>query len=121
MMDQQSPKNKNFSPATVELLSNVSGAYSAPFWDGLLEVSGSLDTIRAVKSAIEALNACGKNDEAFHLILALYDLAAIDIPNAISELEPYPDGIAIFMDEFLLDIEDLMSDYEYEEQRENET
>ena len=32
------------SPAAVEAINNMSGAYSAPFWDGILEVSGTLDT-----------------------------------------------------------------------------
>ncbi|MCH5353639.1 MAG: hypothetical protein J1E06_09260 [Acutalibacter sp.] len=121
MMDHQPHQNNNLSPAAVQLLSNVSGAYAAPFWDGLLEVTGSLDPIRAVRSAIAALNGCGKYDEAFHLVLALYDLAAIDIPNDLSELGPYPEGIAVFMDEFLLDTEDLLLDYEYADQHRAET
>ena len=121
MMDHQPHQNNNLSPAAVQLLSNVSGAYVAPFWDGLLEVTGSLDPIRAVRSAIAALNGCGKYDEAFQLVLALYDLAAIDIPNDLSELEPYPEGISVFMDEFLLDTEDLLLDYEYAEQHGAET
>lgn len=37
-------------PAAVELISNVSGVYSAPFWDDLRQVTGSLDTIRKIKS-----------------------------------------------------------------------
>ncbi len=36
--------------AAVELISNVSGVYSAPFWDDLRQVTGSLDTIRKIKS-----------------------------------------------------------------------
>lgn len=40
--------NENYTliPAKIELISNVSGAYSAPFWDGLREVTGTLDTVR---------------------------------------------------------------------------
>lgn len=34
--------NENYTliPAKIELISNVSGAYSAPFWDGMREVTG---------------------------------------------------------------------------------
>ena len=46
---------------------------------------------------------------------ALYDIAAIEAPAAFFELAPYPDGIRLFVSEFILDIEDLMNDYEYEE------
>lgn len=111
-----SNKNTTLSPAAVEFISNVSGAYTAPFWDGLRQVAGNLDTIRKIKGAIETLCECDKEAEAFNLILALYDLAAIEPPTAISELTPYPDGIKLFITEFILDIEDLMNDYEYEEQ-----
>ena len=41
-----SNENYTLSPAKIELLSNVSGVYSSPFWDGMREVTGTLDTIR---------------------------------------------------------------------------
>lgn len=36
-----SNENHTLTPAKIELISNVSGAYSAPFWDGLREVTGT--------------------------------------------------------------------------------
>ena len=114
-------KNKAFEPTVAELVNNISGTYSAPFWDGLLEVSGSLDTIRNVQAAISALNSCGKYMEAYQLIITIYELIALEVPSAISALEPYPKAVEAFIDEFLLDIEDLMYDYEYEEQHPDET
>lgn len=107
------------SPAAMELIGNVSGAYSAPFWDGLLEVSGALDTVRKIRSIIETLYQVDKEIEAYNLILAVYDLIALETPSAISELATYPDAIKHFITEFLLDIDDLMNDYEYEEENEN--
>ena len=41
-----SNEKTTLSPAAVEFISNVSGAYSAPFWDGLRQVSGNLDTVQ---------------------------------------------------------------------------
>lgn len=108
-------ENNTLSPAKIELISNVSGAYSAPFWDGLREVSGTLDTVRKIKSVLESLYSTENEIEAYHLILAIYDLIAVETPPAISELEPYPEAIKRFITEFLLDIDDLMIDYESEE------
>lgn len=104
------------APVAAEVINQVSGTYAAPFWDGLLAVTGSLDTIRAVKDAIEALHDSKKDIEAYGLILSLYDLAAIEVPCSITDLEPYPEGIASFISEFILDIEDLLIDYESETQ-----
>ncbi len=112
-----SNKKSVLSPATIQLISNVSGAYSTPFWDGLREVAGTLDTIRKIKSTLETLCYAGNEIEAYNLILAIYDVIALETPPAIFELEAYPDAIKLFITEFLLDIEDLMNDYEYEEQK----
>ena len=109
-------KTKNLpSDVITEYVNALSGTYSILFWDGLLEIAESLDTIRNIKATITALNSCDKNEEAYCLILALYDLAAMEIPVAIAELKDHPDIIKLFISEFLLDIEDLMYDYEYEE------
>lgn len=109
-------KNNALSPIAAEFVNNLSGTYATPFWDGLYEVTASIDTVREIKTAIEALHGCKKDQEAYHLILALYDLATIEIPSDVSELGAYPDGVAIFVQEFLLDIEDLLYDYEAEGQ-----
>lgn len=107
-------QNTTLIPAAMEVINQVSGAYSAPFWDGLLAVTESLDTVKAVQGAIEALHAEKKDAEAYHLILAMYDLAAIEVPASIIEIEPYPEGVEQFVGEFLSDVEDLMFDYERE-------
>ena len=107
-------KNTALAPAVMEIINQVSGIYSAPFWDGLLAVTESLDTVRAVKDAIDVLHGEKKDSEAYRLILALHDLAAIETPMSIIELEPYPEGVEQFISEFLLDVEDLMIDYESE-------
>ena len=68
-------KNTALAPAVMEIINQVSGTYSAPFWDGLLAVTESLDTVRAAKDAIEALHGEKKDAEAYRLILVLHDLA----------------------------------------------
>ena len=112
---KMSNENTTLSPAEIELISNVSGAYSAPFWDGLREVSGTLDTIRKIKAVLETLCSTGNELEAYNLILAMYDVIAVETPAAISEIASYPDAIKRFIIEFLFDIDDLLIDYENEE------
>ena len=67
-------ENNTLSPAKIELISYVSGTYSAPFWDGLREVTGTLDTVRKIRSVLVTLNSTGNETEAYNLILAVYDL-----------------------------------------------
>lgn len=108
-------ENNTLSPAKIELISNVSGTYSAPFWEGLREVTGTLDTVRKIRSVLRTLNSTGNETEVYNLILAVYDLIAVETPLDIISLEPYPDAIKQFITEFLLDIDDLLIDYESEE------
>ena len=112
---KMSNENTTLSPAEIELISNVSGAYSAPFWDGLREVSGTLDAVRKIKVVLETLCSTGNELEAYNLILAMYDVIAVETPTAISELASYPDALKRFVIEFLFDIDDLLIDYESDE------
>ena len=108
------------SPAAVEAINNMSDAYPAPFWDGILEISGTLDTVRKIKSTLESLYSTGEITEAYNLILAIYDVIAIETPASVVELEPYPEAIKEFLRAFLLDIADLINDYEYEDRADNQ-
>ncbi len=109
-----SNENHTLTPAKIELISNVSGAYSAPFWDGMREVTGTLDTVRKIKAVLETLYSTGNELEAYNLILAVYDLIAIETLLDVIGLKPYPEAIKRFIIEFLLDTHDLMIDYEIE-------
>ena len=70
-------ENNTLGPAEIELISNVSGAYATPFWDGVREVSGALDTVRKIKAVLETLCSTGNELEAYNLILAMYDVIAV--------------------------------------------
>ncbi|MCI8595171.1 MAG: hypothetical protein HFF09_07985 [Oscillospiraceae bacterium] len=110
--------NKEKEYATdAEVINSISGAYSAPFWDSVIEVAGTLDTARKIQTVLSELNTCGKNREAYLLILAIYDLLLMDVPAAIAALEQPQGRLDRFIGEFLMDIEDLMHDYEYEERK----
>lgn len=102
-------------PTIVELISNASGTYSVPFWDGRREVTGTLDTVRKIRAVLKTRCSTGNDTEAYNLILAIYDLIAVETPPDIIELEPYPDAIRQILTVFPLDIDDLLIDYESEE------
>ena len=73
-----------------------------------------MDTIRKIRSVLETLYFTGNELESYNLILAVYDLIALETPLDVIGLEPYPDAIKRFIIEFLLDTHDLMIDYENE-------
>lgn len=53
-----------------DILNTVSGAYCSEFWDGVYEVSGTLNTLRELKHSFEALY------RNFRLDICRYALAA---------------------------------------------
>ena len=108
-------KQKTAMPSTADLINMISGAYTSPLWDELRYYASSLDTLRRIQTAIIALQECGKSTEAFGLIISLHDLTDLDVPEAVAGLEPFPDGIKMFVDEFIADTKDLMCDFEAEE------
>ena len=109
------PNDRNSMPSTADLINMISGAYTSPLWDELRYYADSLDTFRRIQTAIIALQECGKSTEAFGLIIALHDLTDLDVPEAVAGLEPFPDGIKMFVDEFIADTNDIMCDFEAEE------
>lgn len=74
-----------------------------------------MDTVRKIKAVLETLCSTGNEVEVYNLILAMYDVIAVEKPPSISGLTPYPDAIRRFIIEFLLDTNDLLIDYENEE------
>ena len=109
------PNDHNTMPSAANLINMISGIYTSPLWDELRYYAGSLDTLRKIQKSIAALQECGKSTEAFGLVIALHDLTDLDVPEAITGLEPFPDGIKMFMDEFISDTNDLMCDLATEE------
>ena len=108
-------KKDKAMPSIADLINMISGAYTSPLWDELRYYASSLDTLRRIQTTIIALQECGKSTEAFGLIIALHDLTDLDVPEAVAGLEPFPDGIKMFVDEFIADTKDLMCDFEAEE------
>ena len=109
------PNDHNTMPSAANLINMISGIYTSPLWEELRYYASSLGTLRKIQKSIAALQECGKSTEAFGLVIALHDLTDLDVPEAITGLEPFPDGIKMFMDEFIADTNDLMCDLATEE------
>ena len=103
-------KKDTTMPSAANLINMISGIYTSPLWEEVRYYASSLGTLRKIQKAIAALQECGKSTEAFGLVIALHDLTDLDVPEAITGLEPFPDGIKMFMDEFIADTNDLMCD-----------
>ena len=108
-------KKDTTMPSAANLINMISGIYTSPLWEELRYYASSLATLRKIQKSITALQECGKSTEAFGLVIALHDLTDLDVPEAITGLEPFPDGIKMFMDEFISDTNDLMCDLATEE------
>ena len=109
------PNDHNTMPSAANLINMISGIYTSPLWEELRYYASSLGTLRKIQKSIAALQECGKSAEAFGLIIALHDLTDRDVPEAVAGLEPFPDGIKMFVDEFIADTKDIMCDFEAEE------
>ena len=108
-------KKDTTMPSAANLINMISGIYTSPLWEEVRYYASSLGTLRKIQKSITALQECGKSTEAFGLVIALHDLTDLDVPEAITGLEPFPDGIKMFMDEFIADTNDLMCDLATEE------
>jgi hypothetical protein len=116
MTDEERETNDTqISLAAQDMIRNISGAYCSNFWDTVFEVSGTLDTVREINDVVKTLHMSENSKEALKLIVAIHDLAGIETPAEILDIQPYPEATKIFIGEFIEDTEDLMYDYEAEE------
>ena len=89
----------------------ISGKYAAPFWDGIYKRANSIEPIKALQSALEALHDSGKNIEAIQLMFALFVLTEMDYPVEIDYFVQDDELAGVFIGEYLADTEDLMAGY----------
>ena len=97
--------NNNAILPTVEL---ISGAYSSRLWDNLCDICAIEESTAHIYTALEALHETGRNQEAFSLIRALYDLAGLDLPDDVAVLDRSDETCKAYIAELLLDIEDII-------------
>ena len=97
------------------LINMISGIYTSPLWGELRGYVDSLNSLRSLSAAIKTLHESGKSNEAFAMICALHDVVGIEGPEVIACLDLFPDAVWLFVGEFIADKDDLILDYEIEE------
>ena len=106
---------QNTMPTIAYLIHVISGIHTPPLWEGLRGCVDSVRSLRSLSGAIKALQKSGKSTEAFAMICALHDVVGIEVPKIIASLDLYPNAVWLFVDEFIADSDDLIWDYEIEE------
>ena len=88
----------------------LSGAFTAPFIDCLLDNAGALESVTTLQAIIMTLHAHRLDRECIHLLQLFCTVMGADFPNAISEHTAEETLSAGFIDEYLKDAEDLLYD-----------
>lgn len=118
MFTETSYNNAEIDPVVIESLNQISGGYSALYWEIIYGTSESLSALKNTVLLLTLLYEEGKYREAILLIHIHHDLLCMEYPVELQLIEKVPELQEPFLDEFLLDAEDIIIDYEYEENRE---
>jgi hypothetical protein len=97
-------------------INTISGVVTMPFWDAVREKVALFESVKSFMGAFEALHQAGKDEEAVRMFFAINDMVELDWPEELDLIVLTAELSAMFMDEFLSDTEDLMYDYEVEEE-----
>ena len=115
MPKSNTTNQQNTMPSAADLINMISGIYTSPLWEELRGYVDSLNSLRSLSAAIKTLHESGKSNEAFAMICALHDVVGIEVPEVIACLDLFPDAVWLFVGEFIADTDDLILDYEIEE------
>jgi hypothetical protein len=118
MYTNQYSHNAEIDPVVIESLNQISGGYSALYWEILYSTSESLSALKNTVLLLTLLYEERKFREAILLIHIHHDLLCMEYPMELELIEKVPELQEPFLDEFLLDAEDIIIDYEYEANRE---
>ena len=96
---------------TINTLNTLSGAVTLPVFD-LLHDHMNLREIRRFYHSLCDLQGSDYANTAVTIIDVLIRLAGIELPGVYADVMASPKPQAIFLDEFLADFEDILSEYE---------
>lgn len=86
----------------------ISGAYSSVLWGEIEDWVEDENSPRFIYNALNILHSCGKDQEAYELVKALYDMVGLELPADVDEICKNPDDRAKYITELLMDIEDMI-------------
>jgi hypothetical protein len=114
MVNEKNTKSEELNNDAKLSINFMSGRYATIFWDSIHAMSESAETVENFGKLIGILLEEGKDKEAMLLIRSLYDLMGMVFPEEISLIEKDDNTRIYFINEFLLDCEDLLLEYKDE-------
>jgi hypothetical protein len=118
MNNAQIRESVGIDPVVLESVNQISGAHAAFFWDMFYGTSESIIAIENMKTVLAFLYNGDNFTEAFMLIRSYYELLGIDWPDEMAIIEKIDELKEPFVYEFLLDAEDIILDFKYDEDTE---
>ncbi len=107
-------KKTKFEPQSEgikEAINIASGTFAAPLADTIYAICESSDSLRWMLGISKALFESKKFDASIKFLHLLYDISGLNYPDEISMIENNREFTELFINELLLDLEDLMYDY----------
>ncbi len=104
----------------INYANQLSALYSIPLIESLYDNGFSVKQLQNLEDMISKLTSLNRNDVAFKLFLALYDLVPIERPIALCTLPLFPAPIQNFLSEFLEDLDSLIDEFLCEESEDAE-
>ena len=104
-------------PAVIESVNHISGAHAALFWDILYGTSESIIALENTEAVLAFLYNEENLSEALMLIRAYYELLGMEWPDEFVIIERIGELKETFIYEFILDAEDIIIDFKYEEEK----
>ena len=106
-------------PVVLESVNHISGAHAALFWDILYGTCESIIALENTEAVLTFLYNGNNFAEALMLIRAYYEMLGMDWPDEFVIIERIVELIEPFIYEFLLDAEDIILDFKYEDENAN--
>ena len=104
-------------PIVLESVNHISGAHAALFWDILYGTSESIIALENTEAILAFLYDGDNFVEALKLIRAYYEMLGMDWPDEFVIIERIVELKEPFIYEFLLDAEDIILDFKYEDEK----
>ena len=110
-------KTGDIDPVVIESVNHISGAHAALFWDIVYGTSESIIALENTEAVLAFLYDKDSFTEALMLIRAYYELLGMEWPDEFVIIERIEELKEPFLYEFLLDAEDIILDFKYEDEK----
>ena len=117
--DKEIGRIGDIDPVVIESVNHISGAHAALFWDILYGTSESIIALENTEAVLAFLYDGDNFGEALMLIRAYYELLGMEWLDEFVIIERIEEPKESFLYEFLLDAEDIILNFKYENEKAN--